>query len=193
MIKLGLTGGIGSGKSTVAKVFQELGVPVYYADVEAKKFLLYKDVKQQLSKLFGRKILAKDGEIDKSILADIVFTNEKELVKLNALIHPMLENDFLQWSAQNSDAKYIVKEAAILFEAGFDKSVDKILTISAAVEERIARVITRDNTSKQQVLDRISKQWTDVQREDKSDYIIHNSNGDMILEKIIKIHEELNV
>ncbi len=193
MIKLGLTGGIGSGKSTVAKVFQELGVPVYYADVEAKKFLLYKDVKQQLSKLFGRKILAKDGEIDKSILADIVFTNEKELVKLNALIHPMLENDFLQWSAQNSDAKYIVKEAAILFEAGFDKSVDKILTISAAAEERITRVITRDNTSKQQVLDRISKQWTDVQREDKSDYIIHNSNGDMILEKIIKIHEELNV
>ncbi|RLD65699.1 MAG: dephospho-CoA kinase [Bacteroidetes bacterium] len=193
MIKLGLTGGIGSGKSTVAKVFQELGVPVYYADVEAKKFLLYKDVKQQLSKLFGRKILAKDGEIDKSILADIVFTNEKELVKLNALIHPMLENDFLQWSAQNSDAKYIVKEAAILFEAGFDKSVDKILTISAAAEERITRVITRDHTSKQQVLDRISKQWTDVQREDKSDYIIHNSNGDMILEKIIKIHEELNV
>lgn len=193
MIKLGLTGGIGSGKSTIAKVFQELGVPVYFADIEAKKFLLQNDVKADLLKIFGESVLDKTGLIDKAALAAIVFTDETELAKLNALIHPLLEKDFSNWINQYADAKYIVKEAAILFEAGFDKAVDLILTVSAPVEQRVKRVIARDNVHQQQVIDRISKQWTDQQREAKSQYIILNSNEDMILDEILKIHKELSI
>jgi dephospho-CoA kinase len=190
MIKLGLTGGIGSGKSTVAKVFQEMGIPVYYADDEAKKFLAYEEVKKRLQVLFGAQVVNALGAIDKPVLASIVFTDEKELAKLNALIHPLLENDFQEWVLKQNTS-FIVKEAAILFEAGFDKSVDKILTISAPLEQRIARVIKRDGVSRQQVLDRISKQWSDQQREAKSDFVIRNANEDMILAKILDIYSQL--
>ena len=191
MIKLGLTGGIGSGKSTVAKVFQELGVAVYYADVEAKKFLAQDEIKKDLQTVFGVSVINGEGDVDKAVLASIVFTDEKQLAKLNALIHPLLENDFVIWSEEKSNEKYIVKEAAILFEAGFDKSVDKILTISAPVEERIERVMKRDQVNRQQVLDRISKQWTDEQREAKSNFVIHNADDQMILEAILEIHNKL--
>ena len=191
MIKLGLTGGIGSGKTTIAKVFQELGASVYYADVEAKKFLAYENVKKQLVILFGEIVISAQNEVDKMALAAIVFTDPNELAKLNALIHPLLEKDFEDW-IHKQNANLIVKEAAILFEAGFDKSVDKILTISAPVEERIARVIKRDGVNKQQVLDRISKQWTDEQREAKSDYVIRNANDDLVLNQIIKLYDELS-
>lgn len=190
MIKLGLTGGIGSGKSTVAKVFQEMGIPVYYADDEAKKFLAYEEVKKRLQVLFGAQVVNALGAIDKPVLASIVFTDEKELAKLNALIHPLLENDFQEWVLKQNTS-LIVKEAAILFEAGFDKSVDKILTISAPIDQRIDRVIKRDGVSRQQVLDRISKQWTDQQREAKSDFVIRNANEDMILAKILDIYSQL--
>jgi dephospho-CoA kinase len=190
MIKLGLTGGIGSGKSTVAKVFQEMGIPVYYADDEAKKFLAYEEVKKRLQVLFGAQVVNALGAIDKPVLASIVFTDEKELAKLNALIHPLLENDFQEWVLKQNTS-FIVKEAAILFEAGFDKSVDKILTISAPIDQRIDRVIKRDGVSRQQVLDRISKQWSDQQREAKSDFVIRNANEDMILAKILDIYSQL--
>ena len=189
MIKLGLTGGIGSGKSTIARIFQELGIAVYYADVEAKKFLLHENVIQKLRALFGEGIIANNGAVDKVALAAIVFTNENELKKLNALIHPLLEEDFRLWAEKRKSEKYIVKEAAILFEAGFDKSVNQIITVSAPEQQRIERVIKRDGVSQQQVLDRISKQWTDRQREDKSDFVIYNGDNDMILEKVLEIHK----
>jgi dephospho-CoA kinase len=192
MIKLGLTGGIGSGKSTVAKVFESLGVSVFYADNEAKKFLYHEEVKAKLQALYGSRILDERREVNKPVLASIVFTDEKELAKLNALIHPLLEMGFLKWAESKKDEQYIVKEAAILFEAGFDKSVDKVLSVSAPVDQRIERVIKRDSVNRQQVLDRISKQWTDEQREAKSDFVINNADNQMILEQILQIHKELS-
>jgi dephospho-CoA kinase len=192
MIKLGLTGGIGSGKSTVAKVFESLGVSVFYADNEAKKFLYHEEVKAKLQALYGSRILDERREVNKPVLASIVFTDEKELAKLNALIHPLLEMEFLKWAESKKDEQYIVKEAAILFEAGFDKSVDKVLSVSAPVDQRIERVIKRDSVNRQQVLDRISKQWTDEQREAKSDFVINNADNQMILEQILQIHKELS-
>lgn len=191
MIKLGLTGGIGSGKTTIAKVFQELGAPVYFADDEAKKFLGFQEVKQNLIEIFGSQVVNEQGEVVKPVLAGIVFTNDEELARLNALIHPYLERDFKQWCERNKTAKYIVKEAAILFEAGFDKSVDYILTISANEEERVQRVMIRDGAARKQVIDRLTKQWTDDQRESKSDFIIKNEDQNMILEKVLEIHNQL--
>ena len=191
MIKLGLTGGIGSGKTTVAKVFQELGVPVYYADYEAKKFLAHEMVKKRLVELFGASVISSDYTVDKAALAAIVFTDEQQLAKLNALIHPLLEKDFEDW-VNRQEAPYIVKEAAILFEAGFDKSVDKVLSVSAPLEQRIQRVIQRDKVTRQQVLDRVTKQWTDAKREEKSDFVIQNGNNDRVLDKILEIHRLLS-
>ncbi len=191
MIILGLTGGIGSGKSTIARIFEELGVPVYYADIEAKKFLDEEPVKNELRKLWGNRVLDAENKVDKAVLASIVFKDEKELAKLNALIHPLLEEDFKQWVQKQNAAPYVVKEAAILFEAGFDKNVDRVLSVTAPVEQRIARVMERDHVNRQQVLDRVSKQWTDEMRAEKSDYIIRNSDTDMVLEQVFKLHEQL--
>ena len=191
MIKLGLTGGIGSGKSTIAKVFESLGVVVYFADVEAKKFLEEELIIQQLASLYGAQIIDNKGAVDKAVLASIVFTNQEELDKLNALIHPLLEQDFLEWADKRKEEPYIVKEAAILFEAGFDKSVDKILSVSAPIEQRINRVMLRDNINRQQVMDRMSKQWNDEQREAKSDFIVNNADNQMVLESILEIHNTL--
>ena len=193
MLKLGLTGGIGSGKSTVARVFESLGVPVYYADIQAKKLYNRQDIKNAVRELFGEMVFDSRGELDKAALAAVVFADNTQLEKLNALIHPKLEEDFMQWiESLPAETPYIVKEAAILFEAGFDKNVDKVLSISAAVEERIHRVIKRDKASRQQVLDRIDKQWTDRRREEKSDYVINNGNDRMILSEILKIHKDLS-
>ncbi len=193
MLKLGLTGGIGIGKSTVARVFESLGVPVYYADIQAKKLYNRQDIKSAVSRLFGEKVFDSRGELDKAALAAVVFADKTQLEKLNSLIHPKLEEDFRQWvKILPAETPYIVKEAAILFEAGFDKNVDKVLSISAPEEERIQRVMKRDKVSRQQVLDRISKQWTDTEREKRADYVIFNGNDRMILNEILRIHKDLS-
>ena len=194
MIKLGITGGIGSGKTTVAKVFETIGVPVFYADDEAKKFLLRDAVKQQLVNLFGSKVINESGDINKTELANIVFNNKESLEELNALIHPLLMNEFVAWSEKKNAEKhsYVIMEAAILFEAGFDVYVDKVLCVSAPIETRISRVVKRDGVSKEQVLSRINNQMTDDERESKSDFIIHNSIGNMIMNEIISLNKKLS-
>ena len=191
MIKLGLTGGIGSGKTTVAKVFKALGVPVFYADDEAKKFLYKKEVKDKLSTLFGSIVIDNYGDINKAELANIVFNDADSLDKLNSLIHPLLMSEFNNWviDKENEKYPYVIMEAAILFEAGFNSYVDKVLCVSAAEESRISRVMKRDGATKQEVLSRINNQLTDNDRESKSDFIIHNSDSDMIVGEIAKINE----
>ena len=193
MIKLGLTGGIGSGKTTVAKVFETLGVPVFFADDEAKKFLFSNEVKSQLVELFGSSIINEAGEINKAELASIVFNDKESLKMLNSLIHPLLMQSFNSWVSEKSQEKrqYIVMEAAILFEAGFDSEVDKVLCVSAPIEDRVNRVVGRDGASKQQVYSRLNNQMSDKERELKSDFVIQNSNKDMIVEAVVKIDTEL--
>lgn len=194
MIKLGLTGGIGSGKTTISKVFETLGTPVFYADNEAKKFLFDKKLKKKLELLFGSSIIDDKGDVDKKKLAYLVFNNKLELKKLNDLIHPLLMREFDLWSMQKEKQgfNFLIIEAAILFEAGFDANVDKILTISAPISVRIERVMKRDNAERSAVEARISNQITDEERESKSDYVIMNSNSDMIFQSINRINTELN-
>ncbi len=193
MNKIGLTGGIGSGKTTVAKVFETLGVPVFYADDEAKKFLFKNEVKQQLVQLYGPKVIDTKGKVDKTVLANIVFNDTDSLKKLNALIHPLLINEFEDWAEKKKVNKppFVIMEAAILFEAGFDDYVDSVLCVSAPLETRISRVVNRDGVSKEQVLSRINSQMSDDKRELKSDYVIHNSENDMIVERIVFLSEKL--
>ncbi len=190
MVKIGLTGGIGSGKSTVARAFEKLGVPVFYADDQAKQILSTDAVKQDLKRQWGEKVFFDNGDVDKAALAQIVFSEAEELQKLNGFIHPKLMQAFEQWAKEKEllKNKYVIMEAAILFEAGFHMDVDKTICVSAPNAERIERVMLRDKVSQEQVESRINSQWPQDKLIGISDYEIQNSNNDMILESIIELH-----
>ena len=172
---LGLTGGIGSGKTTIAKHIQSLGIPVYIADDEAKKILMLPETLNSLKLVFGNAIFD-DGLLNKDKLSTIVFNNPEMLKQLNQIIHPAVKKDFDNWLKANKNAPLVVKEAAILFESGSYKDCDAIITIVAPLNSRINRVIKRDNTNYEAVLSRINNQWTDEMRIEKSDYIIENED-----------------
>jgi len=172
---IGLTGGIGSGKTTIAKHIISLGIPVYIADDKAKKILMLPETLKSLKLVFGNAIF--EGEIlNKDKLSAIVFNNPKKLKQLNQITHPGIKKDFDNWLKANENFPLVVKEAAILFESGSYKDCDFIITIVAPIEERIHRVMTRDNTNSEAVLSRINNQWTDQMKSDKSDYIIENED-----------------
>ncbi len=170
---IGLTGGIGSGKTTIAKHFASLGVPVYIADDEAKKLMDNPEIITELKSVFGDEIIENE-KIDRKALAQIVFQNPKKLKKLNSIIHPAVKLHFENWLNSHKNHPIIIKEAAILFESGSYKDCDAIITVTSPLEERINRVMKRDNTSRESILHRINNQWTDEQRISKSDYVISN-------------------
>jgi dephospho-CoA kinase len=170
---VGLTGGIGSGKTMVAKYIQSLGIPVYIADDEAKKIMEMKVVIDSLTHAFGNEIL-ENKKINREKLAQLVFNNPEKLQKLNSIVHPKVKKHFDDWVAKHKDHPLVVKEAAILFESGSYKDCDAIITVTAPIETRLQRVMERDKTNKEAVLKRMQSQWTDEQRIVKSDYIIHN-------------------
>jgi dephospho-CoA kinase len=170
---IGLTGGIGSGKSTIGAMFEKEGFPIYIADDRAKNILLQANVIEQIKQEFGTEILD-NGLVDRKKLAKIVFENSDFLKKLNAIIHPFVQIDFENWLVDQKQHPFVIKESAILFETGTNKNCFKIITVSAPLEARIKRVMNRDRISKQEVLLRIDKQLTDHERELKSDFVIHN-------------------
>jgi dephospho-CoA kinase len=171
---IGLTGGIGSGKTMIANYMKSLGIPVYIADDEAKNLMQTNDIIQAVTNEFGNKII-KEGKINREKLAQIVFNNPEKLKKLNAIIHPAVKEHFNTWLQNHSNYPFVIKEAAILFESGSYQYCDAIITVTAPVETRIQRVIERDNTNRESILHRMNNQWTDEQRIAKSDYVIHNS------------------
>lgn len=174
MIIAGLTGGIGSGKTTVAKWFAENGIPVYNADNEAKSLMNNdKGLKLKLTSLFGKEAY-QDGIYNRAYVSSLVFKNPELLKKLNAIVHPAVFKHFNDWlKVQKAD--FIVKEAAILFESGSWKDCDFIISVVADEQTRIRRVTERDGLTAEQVADRIKNQWTDEMRIEKSDYIIDNN------------------
>lgn len=172
---IGLTGGIGSGKTTIANHFKSKGIPVYIADDEAKSILQTNEVQLEIKAAFGNTVFSGD-KVDKSKLAEFVFTDPEKLKILNSIIHPKVKNHFDNWVEKHQNFPFVIKEAAILFESGSYKLCDKIITIVVPLEERIQRVIHRDTTSYENVMKRINNQWTDEQRMSKSDYIIYNSD-----------------
>ncbi len=176
---IGLTGGIGSGKSTVASYFKELGVPVYIADDAAKQVLQYPETARKVIETFGE-VLNNDG-IDRKKLAQIVFDNPEKLKQLNAIVHPAVHIHFKEW-IKSQDSNFVIKEAAILFESGSYKDCDKIISVSAPTEIRIERVMSRDNVTRVQVLQRMAHQLSDDERNNRSDFVIFNE--DLILTKL---------
>ena len=186
---IGLTGGIGSGKTTVANHFREVGIPVYIADDEARKIMQSEEIIVEIKKTFDDSIFD-DAILNREKLSQIVFNNPAKLKLLNAIIHPAVNKHFQDWIVNHKKNPYVVYEAAILFESGSYKNCDLIITITAPIEERIKRVIERDTTSREKVLDRIKAQWSDDQRIAKSDYVINNLNHKATkaeIDKILKI------
>lgn len=175
---IGLTGGIGSGKSTIAKYFEEKGIPVYIADKEAKKLLESKKVSSKLTEVFGVDIIENEI-IDKSKLAALVFNNPEKLAILNGIIHPEVKIHFENWVKEHSIFPIVIKEAAILFESGSYKDCDKIILVTAPEELRIERVMKRDGVTREAVLSRMANQWSDAKKIALTDFIIENINAEV--------------
>jgi len=190
MILVGLTGGIGSGKTTVAKQFSALGVPVYIADDEAKKLMKRsKIIKRKLIQLFGKEAYI-DDELNKALIANIIFNDKTYLEKMNAIIHPRVKKHFHKW-ALKQDSPYVIKEVAVLFENDGYKACDYVITVIAPIDLRMKRILKRDNTTKAKIMAIMKNQWTDEEKSKLSDFVIENIALDNTKNQVLKIHKQL--
>ena len=188
MKKIGITGGIGSGKTTVCEIFKLLGVPVFHADTEARN-LQNSDIaiKKLLIDLFGAEIYPNDGMLDRKQLAEIIFNDKKALSAVNAIIHPAVRQCFMKWLENHRNSAYVLYEAAVLFESGYASDLDENILILADETIRIKRVIQRDKISENLVRQRIKNQMPDFEKIDKADYILENNGFKLLLPEIIKL------
>jgi dephospho-CoA kinase len=193
-VQIGITGGIGSGKSLICKIFHVLGVPVYDADSRAKKLMTTDGILiDQIKKEFGSLSYDEDGVLNRELLSRTVFNNPEKLTKLNSLVHPRVALDFNQWMSEQIGARYCVKEAALLFEAGSYRSLDKIIVVTAPDELRIKRVLQRDPHRDKTEVERIIK--NQMQQEEKmmmADFIIKNDESELVVPQVLKLHEWFN-
>lgn len=189
---IGLTGGIGSGKSTVASYIASKGIPVYIADDEAKKIMELPEVILEVQQLFDENVLLENKQLNRTKIAEIVFKNPRKLQELNAIIHPKVKQHFINWLKQYEDYPFIVKEVAILFETGGDASCDKIILVTAPEEVRIQRVMQRDKTNSINVKNRIKNQLSDKEKKAKSDFVIENIDMNNTMKQVDKVLKILN-
>jgi dephospho-CoA kinase len=191
MLKIGLTGNIGSGKTLVSMVFSTLGIPVYHADEESKKFLDDPLVKNEILKHFGYGILTNDHKVNTRSLATIVFTDGNALKLLNSILHPRVMRDFHTWVDLNSDRQYVIQEAAIILESGFKAEYDYIIHVSCPKEIAIDRVIKRDKIDGNSILRRMQFQLDDAEKSRLSDFVILNDGSEMVIPQVLSIHKQL--
>ena len=186
---VGITGGIGSGKSIICRIFNSLGVPVYNADESAHSlYERYPEIVKKIVKEISENVVDKNGKIIRKNLAEIVFSNPDKLKILNSIVHPAVKDDFESWSSNYRSYSYVLKEAAILFESGAYTACDKIITVTSPLELRISRVRERDHKSRLETEQIISKQLDDEEKIKKSDFIIVNDELQLILPQVLKIH-----
>ncbi|WP_297695971.1 dephospho-CoA kinase [uncultured Eudoraea sp.] len=187
---IGLTGGIGSGKTTVAKLFEELGVPVYNSDLKAKKLMQdSKEIRNAIVDLLGEESYALE-KLNKKYIADKVFGDKELLQKLNAIVHPAVRKDFISW-VKKKRTPYVIQEAAILFENNSYKIFDKVILVKATKEARLERILARDNISREEILARMENQWNDSKKIPLADYIIENTDLEETKLQVEKIHHQL--
>lgn len=189
-LRVGLTGGIGSGKSTVAKIFETLGIPVYYADDRAKELMNTNEaLREKIKQLLGPEAY-EDNILKRDVVASKVFGNAALLQQLNALVHPITIADAEAWM-QAQQAPYAIKEAALLFEAGADKALDNIITVTAPQELRLKRVIQRDGSTAQKVQERMNRQMPEAEKISRSHFVIYNDETQLLIPQVINLHQQL--
>ncbi|MDQ6762131.1 MAG: dephospho-CoA kinase [Bacteroidota bacterium] len=192
MLKVGLTGGMGAGKSTVAQIFEVLGIPVYYADDKAKKLMIEnEELKASIINSFGAESYI-NGNLNREYIAGLVFNNDAKIQLLNSLVHPVTLKDAEGWTAHQK-TPYTIKEAALIFESGSHKQLDLVIGVRAPEEMRIQRIIDRDHISVQQAKDRMSRQMDEEEKMRLCDYVIVNDERQMVLPQVILLHEKLLV
>jgi dephospho-CoA kinase len=191
ILKIGLTGNIGSGKTIIAGLFSTLGIPVYFADEASKKFLDDPRVKNQILKHFGYGILTPGQEINRRSLASIVFTDEKALLLLNSILHPCIKQDFRNWAQLQVNKPYVIQEAAIIFESGFSKEYDYIIHVSCPKEMAIDRVVIRDKIDSHSVMRRMQFQIDDAEKSRLANFIIRNDGSELVIPQVLAIHQQL--
>lgn len=189
-LKIGLTGGIGSGKTTVAKIFELLNVPVYYADAASKRlYHTNKELMASLQKHFGEDVYTAD-QLNRSKLAEIVFNNPQKLELLNSLVHPLTIQDAEDWMKAQT-ANYVVKEAALLFESGSAKGLDYIVGVHAAKHVRIKRVMDRDGVGREEVINRMNRQIDEEIKMRLCDFVIENNEQELVIPQVLNLHQKL--
>jgi len=193
-LQVGITGGIGSGKSLVCKIFGVLGVPVYDADYRAKNLMTTDGILiDQIKKEFGSLSYDEQGGLNREHLSAVVFNQPAMLTKLNAFVHPRVEVDYSQWVTDHIKYKYVLKEAALLFEAGSYRKLDQIILVTAPQEIRIGRVLTRDKHRTREDIEKIIKnQLPESEKEMKADFVIRNDESELIVPQVLKLHERFN-
>lgn len=190
MIRLGITGGIGSGKSIVSQLFRVMGIPVYDSDKESKRLTITDEgIRTQLTELVGKDVYADDGSLNKSILASWLFSCEEHTLKVNNIIHPVVKKDFLSWVKKQENAGYKACgiESAILIEAGFQDVVEKVVMVTAPLETRIERTMQRDHASRESVINRMARQMNEEEKKEKADYVISNEENTPLIPQVCQV------
>jgi len=192
MLKIGITGNIGSGKTTVSKLFELMGIPVFYADDAAKVLMVTDELLiAGIKGAFGAESYFDDKTLNRKHIADIVFNDEAQLAKLNALVHPAVFRAFDSWAEQEvrDGVPYVLKEAAVLFESSSYKFCDKTIMVTAPLELRIKRVMHRDSITRQEVLSREARQFSEEKKIQLADYVIKNDESELVIPQVLKLHE----
>lgn len=191
MLKIGITGNIGGGKTTVSKIFELLGIPVLYADDAAKNVMMNDpELIEGIKKEFGAASYFEDGSLNRKHIAAIVFNDEKQLTKLNSLVHPAVFREFDNWALQIKDAPYVMKEAALLFESDSYKMCDKTIMVTAPLELRIGRVMQRDGMTREEILSRNARQFSEEKKIALADFVIRNDDTELVIPQVLALHQQ---
>ena len=194
MLKIGITGGMGSGKTTVCKILEVLNIPIYYSDQRAKEIMVSNlQLKAKLISSFGDSIFDSDGNLNTILLASIVFPDQKKLKILNSIVHPIVLSDFSTWCKNHSNDKYVILESAIIYESGIDHLLDQVIIIDAPTEIRIQRIIERDKISKEEVLIRMNTQHISEEKIKCSKLIILNDGKNSLIDQVMSLHKGFTV
>jgi dephospho-CoA kinase len=192
MLKIGVTGGIGVGKSIVCRMFAVLGIPIYDADTRAKWVMRYDEaLKQELTDAFGTDSYTADGELNRAYLAKTAFHDPQKLALLNSIVHPHVANDFIDWAAANSSAAYLVKEAALMYESESWRQMDEIIAVFAPMDVRIKRLLQRDTHRTQQDIEAIiGKQLKEEEKMARAQHVVYNDDQQLLIPQVLKLHEQ---
>ncbi len=192
MLKIGLTGGIGSGKSYISEIFKHLNISVYVADSRTKElYIENEELKSKMIDAFGQEVYLGSGTINTEYLRKLIFNDNVQLKLVNSIVHPIVMSDFNNWCDERKDEKYVIKESAILFETGLYWQLDKTILVTAQTDIRVERIQKRENVPVEEIKKKIHAQWTDDDKSKFADFIIKNDDNSLLLPQVLSIHEKI--